>query len=1076
MTGPALHPDTGLPPVHRVLNPDEFEQAQQMSPEALATHPFPVVPPAAPKDATAQIGAGGAASVGKDPVAFGATRLAGILTRQVAKPILEHPFLAAGGAVATAAFPPLGYLWMGMMGKDVLEYSAQKAAESTLDAHTRALAEQDPGRISGEQASTEALMMGLGAHAPGATADVSGGMMEAGVEGMGKSLDASAGVPLSATELRTQRVQAAVDAGRKARAAKAGQLEDAIKSHIDDVADGIRTAFPSGEISAGAQSRNILRANLGLASANVEQALFKVDEFRRAIDPLSDTDKLGFKDAIQGGESQASPLFQRAADTMRERLDDRRDVIRGLGEGDLDSYIENYFPQEWTDPDKAASVFSSRRPLEGDQGFLKHRTIPTNLEGIANGLEEKYPNPVDGFMSRMQSMNKYIAARTSWQQHKEAGLLQYVPTGAEVPAGFEGTINDNIAKVFGPRQGAVSLPEGAVKGVDIGPRGGMKTRGASEMSPEDVSVPGIRTMGTWRAPRDVAQNFNNYLSPGLSTVLRNTIPGKAGEVAATAYDAYRGLGNTINQSRVSASAFHIMLSTLDPAAGRFGLALKNLGAGNYGKAATDAATAPFAGLPALMQGTVGDLANHLLGTKFQIGLGAQIREAIQNPERASPEMAELANMAIESNMSLSLSNDYRTSAPAKMVAAWADGTLAGKAKAAGYFIPAALQTFAKPIMEHIVPLQKFAAFGDMARYALDNMDPEATLTERQAAIGKIGDMVENRLGQLNQDNLFWHRAFRDAAQGAVAFVGFNIGTVRLGIGGAKDLLLRANDPGMEGMSFRASYLTGLAIQTALTSLTYQYLRTGKGPESLKDLYHPQNGQTDADGNPERMTMPGYGPKLISMAEHPVNSAIGLANPLLSLGVQSIRNEDFYSNEIYNLHDPFVKRMQQEADYVGKAVLPFSLSNTQESRSRGDTTTATAIGNAFAIRPANEEDVRTPAQNLLSDYTRHMTGSTPEETEKHQLRANVVTALRSGDSAAVRDAVQQALERGGYQASDLAAMAKVANVMPKDVKFKALTIPQAIDVFNAAEGDEKAHFGHLLAQRIQVKAVRGVKFQ
>ena len=51
MTTP-VRPDTtdtsGVLP--RILTPDEFHQAKQLPPEALAKNPFPVLPPLAPSD------------------------------------------------------------------------------------------------------------------------------------------------------------------------------------------------------------------------------------------------------------------------------------------------------------------------------------------------------------------------------------------------------------------------------------------------------------------------------------------------------------------------------------------------------------------------------------------------------------------------------------------------------------------------------------------------------------------------------------------------------------------------------------------------------------------------------------------------------------------------------------------------------------------------------------------------------------------------------------------------------------------------------------------------------------------
>jgi hypothetical protein len=63
------------------------------------------------------------------------------------------------------------------------------------------------------------------------------------------------------------------------------------------------------------------------------------------------------------------------------------------------------------------------------------------------------------------------------------------------------------------------------------------------------AVPGMRIMGEYWAPEPVAKIVNNYLSPGLRG---NAI-----------YDAYRGLGNTLNQFQLGLSAFHLGFTSMD---------------------------------------------------------------------------------------------------------------------------------------------------------------------------------------------------------------------------------------------------------------------------------------------------------------------------------------------------------------------------------------------------------------------------------------------------------------------------------------------------------------------------------
>jgi hypothetical protein len=157
---------------NRVLSPEEFQQAQTMAPAAVTADAFPPVPPRkplvgpppvpiAPKDAVKQPAEQERERAGQPAPPHD---LAYILTKYVAEPILDHPFLTAG-IVAAQGVPVLGpaidYSMMGMMGKDILEYSAQKSAEMSFDKETRAQLEQDPDRVAGEQAAVEAAMVAI---------------------------------------------------------------------------------------------------------------------------------------------------------------------------------------------------------------------------------------------------------------------------------------------------------------------------------------------------------------------------------------------------------------------------------------------------------------------------------------------------------------------------------------------------------------------------------------------------------------------------------------------------------------------------------------------------------------------------------------------------------------------------------------------------------------------------------------------------------------------------------------------------------------------------------------------------
>src|SRR5206468_372550 len=160
---------------------------------------------------------------------------------------------------------------------------------------------------------------------------------------------------------------------------------------------------------------------------------------------------------------------------------------------------------------------------------------------------------------------------------------------------------------------------------------------------------------------------------------------------------------------------------------------------------------------------------------------------------APPDMVALANAVKEAGGRVKMDSFYKNSAPERMIEAWKTGHYL---KAAGLSVPSVFELAAKPIMEHIVPLQKLGVFGDMAKKVLTGKAREAELTHR------------------------------------------------------------------------ASYVAALPVTVGLYGAAYQYLRTGEGPQELKDYFFPKTGEVDADGNAERVQVPSYMKDMIAYAGHP----------------------------------------------------------------------------------------------------------------------------------------------------------------------------------------------------------------
>jgi hypothetical protein len=1030
MTAPFIPtgPDRPLTPA-RVLSLEEFEQAQSMTPDELSAAKFPAAPPVRSTPSLRQAADATHAGIPEqNPQAYQLKGMPRILTQYIAEPLMDHPVMSAIAPLV----PGAGYVFTGMMGKDILEYAAQKAAELSLPESERKLAETDPNRISGEQAAVEASLLGAVPFAQRVLRRIRGA--PAGVSGA-----AAANAP----SLPFEPVKVTPEA------------QSAVRAHVDRFTDAWRAIFaPASRSSEALEAANIFRATTGEMAGSYEQAAYRLNDFRRAIEPLSESDKLGFIDAIEGGRSQPTPEFAAGATALRETLDNLHQQIQSLGPGHLDGYLQNYFPHIWTDPARAAEAFKAARArasLEGPASFRQERVIPTTAEGLALGLEPVTTNPVDLTLLKVREMQRYYMAQQSLSQMKDAGLVKYVPAGELPPDGYA-RIDDRVATVFGPREGAVTLPEGSVKALAFDDTGALEH--AEPLDPEDVSVQGLRIMGEHFAPEPVARVFNNYLSPGLR--------GNA------LYDAYRGLGNILNQAQLGLSAFHLGFTSMDATVSRTALGLEYLASGNPVQGLKHFVTAPAAPVPGIVQGTFGDFANWLLGSKIAIGKGAKIRAAYLDPSTASPDMIALANAVKEAGGRVRMDSFYHNSAIERMLTSWHAGEY-GKATALS--LPALLEATAKPIMEHIVPLQKLTVFGDLAEKVLGDLPADASLADRRAALAKAWDSVDNRMGQLVYDNLFWNKTVKDLSMASVRSVGWNIGTIRELGGGMADIAGSASDLAhgrSTELTHRAAYVIALPLVVGMYSALYQYLRTGQGPQEMKDYYFPRTGEIDANGNPERVQIASYMKDFFGYIGHPWETVKHKMAPFLSTVYEMLQNEDFYGDQIRNRNDPAVAQVAQEAKFILKQLTPFSIRNSQEASSRGDQSAVTKFGSWFGVTPAPRDKVRTDAQNRIADYLseRRLTGATPEDVEARRSRAEILAGLRGNHNIDLNQAVTDAIERHQLTAPDVVKLLKRAGTTPAQEQFKRLTLPQAIDVFKRSTPRERALFAEALLRKVE----------
>jgi N12 class adenine-specific DNA methylase/2'-5' RNA ligase len=421
----------------------------------------------------------------------------------------------------------------------------------------------------------------------------------------------------------------------------------------------------------------------------------------------------------------------------------------------------------------------------------------------------------------------------------------------------------------------------------------------------EVPVGGLVIIGRYAAPEPAARVLNNYLSPGLRD-------------RSMLFRSYLGAANVLNQFQLGWSAFHLGFTSMDAAVSKFGLGIYQLAHGH-----------PLEALGSMALTPVAPFTNILHGDK--------ILKEWDHPGTQSAQIAELVDAMVQAGGRAHMDKFYETQISKRMtntmrgaLQAWQGGNWVGagaRIVGAGLQLPFALtEQASRPIMEWLVPRQKMGVFADMARFELDRLGNNATEQDKRAALAKAWDSVDNRMGQLVYDNLFWNKVTKDLAMGSIRSVGWNVGTIRELVGGAGDTVV-ALGGALGGkkpeMTWRMSYLIALPIVVGILGAILYYLFNGKAPENLRDVYAPRTGLKDKSGMPERLMLPSYMKDVIHYTKEPVRTATNKIHPLLTLIADTLTNEDFAHRKIRDPKDPLEKQLVELADHVATQFVPMA---------------------------------------------------------------------------------------------------------------------------------------------------------
>lgn len=785
-----------------------------------------------------------------------------------------------------------------------------------------------------------------------------------------------------------------------------------LRNAIDDVR---KVVFAGSRGITAELAGGSLRAELGKQARSGEIAQHALKDARKVFAKSPIEDNYDFIANVESGSiANLPPAYQPIATELRRLLDESRTRVQDLGTGKLENYIENYFPHIWDDPKKAQPIFSkmlSKRPFEGSKAFLKQRVYDTFQEGLDAGLTPVSDNPVDLALLKIRDMDKYVAAHNAINYLKGKGLAQFVKSGKPVPDGYI-KIDDKISEVKYKN--------------DVG-----------EMV----------TAGHLYAVEPAATIINNYLSPGLT--------GSKYAGIRDGYKIWRYAGNLMNQAQLGLSAFHAAFTTIDVAISKTALGLDQIFSGH-----------PIKGAKSMLEAPISPITNLVRGHRI-------MKEGL-TPGSTDEDTRIIADLVAEAGGRFKMDDFYQTKAAQKMSDAFKKGNILGGLVRT----PAGVLDIAsRPLMQGLVPRQKLGVFAGMAKDTLARLGPDATIEQKRAALGKDWDSVDNRMGQLVYDNLFWNKTIKDLSMASVRSVGWNIGLIREGGGAVKDTLtlpsrviqaFKAGKVEQPIVTRRMTYAVALPFVTGIIGATTMYLMTGKGPQELKDYFFPKTGNTDENGNDERLNLPTYMKDVYAYGKHPLKTLGHKAHPLIGMISEMLSNKDYYGTEIRHPDDPLVDQLTDVAKHVGTGFIPFSIQGLMKEKERQGTGASKTLS-FFGFNPAPKDIDNTKAEDMLSEMAaehREVGARTKAAAEKSQEIADLVRMKKRGQDEAFQTEFAKAKAAGIVIDKDLNTIKNRLSRTYMEAGVARLGIEDALKIYDVANDEERSRITDEMQTKIR----------
>ena len=764
----------------------------------------------------------------------------------------------------------------------------------------------------------------------------------------------------------------------------------------------LQGAFGAGVGKAGEEAKEDIREIASREAFENEKRNQVLKKLRRPFEKLPEDKQHELIDAYESGAKLVNyGAWNEGSEWARNMYDSLYKQGKEAGIDDW-HYLENYLTIMAKNPDQVPAYLESvKRTMAGRAGFLEPRTFANHKAMREAGIEPKYTNLADIMAVSMADQERLLTAKR---------ILNSLVAGGQVVATT-------------PRDGMIELP--------------------SEITSK---IAGKDTEGN---------NLKYYATPGVATVLKNHL-GAGWEAGAgkNIYHAFRTWADTSVSLQLAVNAFHFTFSMGDAQWNTGSLALAELQDGHVGKAAYNMVKAMVPGwsqADMFMDGS--KLRKAMLNGDIPPELKDESEAVLMGGGRLG--MGEYRIDSLHNNAEHAIRQAWRSAVKGEYGDA-AFNAASGLVKGPIYLA----ELINKPLMEEWIPRMKLGAFTQLASY--ERAKGPDNLRERYQ---KAWQVVDDRLGQLATDNLFWKKSATQTLRVGTRSLTWNYGTKNVAMGAFDPLktIATLGKGRIEPLSIRTNYIIAGVMLTAWNSVMMQYLLGQGGPKKLDnpkdefipglpystDLFMPRIGGTDRYGKPKRIMLASY---IKDFAEYirimggtgdAMSFAASKVNPGLSLPMEAARNKDEMGNQIGTPLD----RLKHIV------ATPIGASQVIKGRQEGKPWIE-ALAPAMGAPPPRADLVSTRAENVLREKLRlRRSGATAQEFEEAMKLSRLATAKHAGNEERVQEALNEG-EIGQGQMKRINKGSRERGYMNVNVKNRDLRFNDLSDVYEATTSPEE----------------------